>query len=88
VDTWLFHFLGQVVLQVSDEQKTYIVSKLVNLLQASDIGVIEITGENGMVIGFRSDSIVAWIKQVAPSPIKPAIMVPGVPGAPLPANGG
>ena len=87
MDTWLFHFLGQVILQVSDEQKTYIVSKLENLLQASDIGVIEITGENGMVIGFRSDSIVAWIKLVAPSPIKLASMLTGLPGNPLPANG-
>jgi hypothetical protein len=88
VDTWLFHFLGQVVLQVSDEQKTSIIEQVKSLLRSDRTGVIEITGENGMVIGFRSDSIVAWIKQVAPSPIQPAIMVPGLPGAPLPANGG
>ncbi len=88
MDTWLFHFLGQVVLQVSDEQKTYIIEQVKSLLRSDMTGVIEITGENGMVIGFRSDSIVAWIKQVAPSPIQPAIMVPGLPGNPLPANGG
>lgn len=88
MDTWLFHFLGQVVLQVSDEQKIYIVANLRNLLQGGNIGVIEITGDNGMVIGFRSDSVVAWIKQAAPSAIQPATVLPGLPGNPLPANGG
>jgi len=59
---WAFHFMSNVVIKFSDEQKKRIVNQLRDLLTQETIGVIEIETDDGNTIGFRSDSIVVWAK--------------------------
>jgi len=89
-EVWAINLLSNFQITVSDEHKRRIVDEVARFLREDRTGIIEISGENGTAFGLRSDSIVSWIKLVteSPSPIIPATGLVGLPGNPLPANGG
>lgn len=87
MDKWRFFLLSNVTMDVTGEQKDQIVSQLTNLLRNADIGVIEMTSEDGSAVGLRSDSIVCWVKILMPPPPSQIVPASGLPGNPFPANG-